>query len=212
MAEHSQVNRNRHIARTTYTRATPIGSSIFPNKWSRLFLLSALILLWATALAAGAADSAGKAEAGRPEGAFPASRLIGMAVNDARGHSIAEIEDFVMNGEGIVEQAILAVGGVAGMGEKLVAVPFEELILTQEWNKRPVRTQSGTTADVKWERQMTAVYREGAAALSALQEYTYPDEHPRGGPSGWGVYSYPAGPSPPGAVTQPKEVTGGGPQ
>jgi hypothetical protein len=114
MAEHSQVDRKR------LWEMAQKGHSA-----EEFLLLSALILLWATVLAAGAAGSAGKSEAGRPEGAFPASRLIGMAVNDAQGLSIAEIEDFVMNGEGTVEKAILAVGGVADMGEKLVAVSFD---------------------------------------------------------------------------------------
>jgi hypothetical protein len=60
--------------------------------------------------------------------------------------------------------------------------------------------------EIAKKRQLTAVYSEGAAALRAFPEYTYTDDHPRGGPSGWGVYSYPAGPS------QPGEVTGGIPQ
>jgi sporulation protein YlmC with PRC-barrel domain len=194
-------NRNRQMSRTIGTRATPFGSGMFSSEWMLLLMLLALTLLWPTVVAADASGSAGKAEA-----VFPASRLIGKAVNDSRGQKIAEIEDLVMNREGAVKQAILSTGGVAGVGEKLVAVPFGELILGGQWNKRSVLTQSGTTVDVNWEKHLEAVYREGAAALRALPEYTYTDDHPRGGPSGWGVYSYPAGPS------QPQEVTGGSPQ
>ena len=116
------------MSRTIRTRATLLGSTILPNEWMRLLLLSALTLLWVTALAAGASSIAGKAEEERPESTFPASRLIGMTVDDGQGHRIAKIEDLVMNGEGTVEKAILAVGGVAGMGVKLVAVPFDELL------------------------------------------------------------------------------------
>jgi sporulation protein YlmC with PRC-barrel domain len=200
-------NRNRQMSRTIGTRATPFGSGMFSSEWMLLLMLLALTLLWPTVVAADASGSAGKAEA-----VFPASRLIGKAVNDSRGQKIAEIEDLVMNREGAVKQAILSTGGVAGIGEKLVAVPFGKLILDEQWNKRSIRTQSGTTVDVNWEKHLEAVYREGADTLRKLPEYTYEDEHYRGGPSGWGVYSYPAGPSQPAEVTQPQEVTGGSPQ
>jgi len=205
-------NRNRQISKTIRALAVPLGSDTFSIEWIRLLLLSALTLLWATTVVAGASGSAGKAEVRKSEGTFPASRLIGIAVNDGRGHEIAEIEDLIMNREGTVKQAILSTGGVAGVGEKLVAVPFGNLILDEQWNKRSIRTQSGTKVDVNWEKHLEAVYREGADTLRKLPEYTYENEHYRGGPSGWGVYSYPAGPSQSAEVTQPQKVTGGSPQ
>jgi hypothetical protein len=174
----------------------------FAQEWMSVILLSALTLLWASAVALGASDAAGGADGHKWEGSFPASRLIGMAVKDEQDHVIAEIHDFVMNEEGTVKQAILSVGGVAGIGDKLVAVAFDDLLLEEQWNKRPIRTRAGQKVEVAWEKQLKAVYRE-ARSLRDLPAYTYEDDLLRGGSTGWGVYSAPAGPS------LPQEVTGG---
>lgn len=54
------------------------------------------------------------------------SRLIGAVVVDIEGAEIGEVDDIVFSGEGTLE-AVLAIGGFAGLGEKLVLVSWNLL-------------------------------------------------------------------------------------
>ncbi|HEY8555235.1 MAG TPA: PRC-barrel domain-containing protein [Burkholderiales bacterium] len=59
-----------------------------------------------------------------------ASELIGMTVVDSRGEEIGEIDDLVVSPEDGRIFAVLAIGGVIGIGERLISVPLEDLELT----------------------------------------------------------------------------------
>jgi len=55
-----------------------------------------------------------------------ASKLIGMQVRNTKNENIGKITDLVVDQKsGKVAYAALSVGGVLGVGDKLVAVPFE---------------------------------------------------------------------------------------
>jgi hypothetical protein len=56
-----------------------------------------------------------------------ASKIIGAAVNGSDNTQLATIDDLMMKGDHTVTFAILSVGGVMGMGSKLVAVPIAQL-------------------------------------------------------------------------------------
>lgn len=56
-----------------------------------------------------------------------ASTIIGAKVVDSAGEEVGEIDDLVVSSESGDIQAVLSVGGVAGIGAKLVAVPFDDL-------------------------------------------------------------------------------------
>src|SRR5688500_14014617 len=55
-----------------------------------------------------------------------ASKLIGMQVRNTKNENLGKISDLVIDQKsGKVAYAALSVGGVLGVGDKLVAVPFE---------------------------------------------------------------------------------------
>jgi sporulation protein YlmC with PRC-barrel domain len=55
-----------------------------------------------------------------------ASKLIGMQVRNTKNENLGKISDLVLDQKsGKVAYAALSVGGVLGVGDKLVAVPFE---------------------------------------------------------------------------------------
>jgi sporulation protein YlmC with PRC-barrel domain len=55
-----------------------------------------------------------------------ASKLIGMQVRNTKNENLGKISDLVLDPKsGKVAYAALSVGGVLGVGDKLVAVPFE---------------------------------------------------------------------------------------
>ena len=59
-----------------------------------------------------------------------AEELLGKDVVNLNGNEVGEIGDVVMDRDGKVAYAVVDVGGFLGMGEKQVAVPFDELRMT----------------------------------------------------------------------------------
>lgn len=55
-----------------------------------------------------------------------ASDLIGKQVRDPQGEEIGEVEDLRIEQDGQI-YAIISVGGILGMGEESMAVPYNEL-------------------------------------------------------------------------------------
>jgi len=56
-----------------------------------------------------------------------ASTIIGATVLDSAGEKIGEVDDLVVSAENEEVQAVISVGGVAGIGDTLIAVPLDEL-------------------------------------------------------------------------------------
>lgn len=58
---------------------------------------------------------------------FRASKLIGEDVENSAGEKIGKINDLLVSRNDRVMYAILSVGGFLGIGDRLVAVPFQAL-------------------------------------------------------------------------------------
>lgn len=66
------------------------------------------------------------------------TKFIGMEVYSGQGEeaeSIGEIDDIVLNPEGQVDAVIIGVGGFLGIGEKKVAIPFDQIEMTEAEGK-----------------------------------------------------------------------------
>jgi sporulation protein YlmC with PRC-barrel domain len=96
------------------------------NRLHRVVALTACVALAALAIAA--ADEAAKAKI--PEGIFRASALSGIPFRNAKNESLGKLEDLVVNKDGKIVYGVLSHGGVAGIGDKLFAVPPSQLVLT----------------------------------------------------------------------------------
>lgn len=83
------------------------------------------------------------------------SQLLGAAVRDAEGEEIGEIADLIVSRDNEVISAVIAVGGILGVGDRPVEVSYEELRISP-------RTQSFFLA-------------MSAEQLAELPEYT-PEE------------------------------------
>jgi sporulation protein YlmC with PRC-barrel domain len=81
-----------------------------------------------------------------PSGDIEVDTLIGMDVYGINDEEIGEIGDLVLSTEGQVEQVLIEVGGFLGLGEKNVAIPFEELTILRS-NENDVRVYLDTTED-----------------------------------------------------------------
>jgi sporulation protein YlmC with PRC-barrel domain len=59
---------------------------------------------------------------------FRASKLMGLHVRNTAGEKLGSVDDLVVNvATGKIDYIAMGVGGVLGVGEKLLAVPFSEL-------------------------------------------------------------------------------------
>ena len=58
-----------------------------------------------------------------------ASKIIGSEVRNARDQKVGRVKDLVLSdpSSGTISHFVVSVGGVAGMGDKLFAVPFNEV-------------------------------------------------------------------------------------
>ncbi len=63
----------------------------------------------------------------RLENGFRASKVIGASVYNAQNEQVGTVSDLFLNRQNQVAMAVIAVGGVVGIGSKLVAVPFDKL-------------------------------------------------------------------------------------
>lgn len=65
-------------------------------------------------------------------GEWRASKLAGVKVYNDANENIGSINDLLMDKTGAVKIAVIGVGGFLGMGEHLVAVPYEKLKFVNE--------------------------------------------------------------------------------
>jgi hypothetical protein len=120
------------------------------------------VLLATAALPAAASPSAqSDAPAARfiegPEpGTISASQMIGVPVIGMDHVGVGKIEDVLVDGGGQVRAVIIGVGGFLGLGEKSVALPFDQIA----WNFSDVSLTSGPSSIVTPE---TAPSAEAAA-------------------------------------------------
>ena len=81
-------------------------------------------------------DSAGTAAVSTTSSSFQgdwrASKLPGLSVYNDKNESVGSINDLLMDKSGNIKIAVIGVGGFLGMGEHLVAVPYEKLKFVNE--------------------------------------------------------------------------------
>lgn len=62
-----------------------------------------------------------------------ASSLIGDDIKNPQGESLGDLKELMIDlGTGTIGYAVVAFGGILGMGEKLFAVPWQSLRVDQE--------------------------------------------------------------------------------
>ncbi|UVO31113.1 PRC-barrel domain-containing protein [Bradyrhizobium arachidis] len=65
-------------------------------------------------------------------GEWRASKLVGLKIYNDANESVGSINDLLMDKSGDIKIAVIGVGGFLGMGEHLVAVPFDKLKFVNE--------------------------------------------------------------------------------
>jgi sporulation protein YlmC with PRC-barrel domain len=115
---------------------------------------------------------------------FPSKKLTGLNVRNPQGEKIGTIEDLVISlQDGKVQYVALSVGGVLGIGDKLFAVPFEEIRFNHgkdemyfvlDISKEKLEAAPGFEksnwpdfADPQWKSQVDTYYRNNRTGTAA---------------------------------------------
>ena len=75
------------------------------------------------------------------QGNWRASKVVGLNVYNNNNEKVGDINDILMDKSGNIKAVVIGVGGFLGMGEHLVAVPFDKVKVVNE----PM-TYSGTAS------------------------------------------------------------------
>jgi sporulation protein YlmC with PRC-barrel domain len=108
--------------------------------------------------AAAAADAA----------AVDSQKLIGQSIVNASGDTVGEVESVVIDGAGNVKYVIAGVGGFLGLGEKHVALLWDELTITANGNR--------VTANVTKEQLEALPEHKFPASAKPGMVYSYDDD------------------------------------
>jgi hypothetical protein len=93
---------------------------------------TAILAIAIAAMTAGSAPAASGTVRTISESDARASRIIGATVSNPANEKLGTIDDLVISHDRRVTYAVLAVGGVLGIGAKRVAVPYGELAITAD--------------------------------------------------------------------------------
>ena len=66
------------------------------------------------------------------QGHWRASKLVGLSVYNEKNESVGSINDMLTDKNGKITAVVIGVGGFLGVGEHLVAVPFEKVKFSTE--------------------------------------------------------------------------------
>jgi hypothetical protein len=77
-------------------------------------------------------------------GDVSAKALLNESVKNAANETVGDINDVLIGGDGKVAAVIVGVGGFLGMGEKRVALPFDQLVFAKDVGGGLVVTTSAT--------------------------------------------------------------------
>jgi sporulation protein YlmC with PRC-barrel domain len=110
-------------------------------------------------------------------GEWRTSKMDGIKVYNDANENIGSINDLLMDKSGNVKIAVIGVGGFLGMGEHLVAVPYEKLKFVNQavastTTTRPATTTTTTGAATGTERTTTTA---PAASTTSSTSKWYPD-------------------------------------
>jgi sporulation protein YlmC with PRC-barrel domain len=132
------------------------------------------------------ADMSSSAASGTSfQGDWRASKVVGLKVYNNDNSSIGSINDLLTDKSGNIKAVVIGVGGVLGVGEQLVAVPFDKIKFVNEPVPSTTASTTTTTPSAAGDRPMSStttgtattntVPTGAAPAMTANANPWYPD-------------------------------------
>ena len=131
--------------------------------------------------AATTTDSAGTApmavsNASSLQGNWRASKLAGLSVYNDKNESVGSINDLLTDKSGNIKAVVIGVGGFLGVGEHLVAVPFDKVkFVTEPVAYTGVANGAPGTGTTKMNPSTTTGSATTAPAAASKPNPWYPD-------------------------------------
>ena len=130
------------------------------------------------------------------QGHWRASKVVGLSVYNDKNESVGSINEILMDKSGNIKAVVIGVGGFLGVGEHLVAVPFDKVKFVNEpvaytgaaGSTQPRRPSSTTTTGARDDQHCAciaksntwypdhAVYNATKDELKAMPEFKYSTE------------------------------------
>ena len=109
-------------------------------------------------------------------GQWRTSKMDGLKVYNEANENIGTINDLLMDKSGDIKIAVIGVGGFLGMGEHLVAVPYEKLKFVNEAVAATTTTKPATTTTTgaATGTEKTTTTAPAASTTSSTSKW-YPD-------------------------------------
>ena len=105
------------------------------------------------------------------QGEWRASKLVGVAVYNNGNEKVGDINDVILDSGGRVANVVIGVGGFLGMGERNVAVGFDQLKFVTE----PMKTASNDPAGKASSTNPQNTTTGSASKSSTRSDVWYPD-------------------------------------
>jgi len=96
-------------------------------------------------------------------GNWRASKVVGLSVYNDKNESLGSINDLLTDKSGKIVAVVIGVGGFLGVGEHLVAIPFEKVKFVNE----PVAYNSASTSPANAPARPGSTTTTGAATNTA---------------------------------------------
>jgi len=106
------------------------------------------------------------------------SDFMGQSIYTADDQSIGDINDLLVEQDGGIVAAVVGVGGFLGIGEKNVAIPFENITISRETDEADATGTTGTstTAEQVAEAEVRLSTTETAESLRNAPEFRTLDD------------------------------------
>ena len=109
------------------------------------------------------------------QGNWRASKLVGLSVYNDKNESVGSINDLLTDKSGNIKAVVIGVGGFLGVGEHLVAVPFDKVKFVSEpvaytgtaGGRRSAGGNAGDAVDHDGRRDDTTGAATGGGGLEA---------------------------------------------
>ena len=108
-------------------------------------------------------------------GQWRASKMSGLKVYNDANENIGSINDLLMDKNGDIKIAVIGVGGFLGMGEHLVAVPYEKLKFVNEAVAYTGTSGAGGTMNKSTTTTGAATGTDKTATTTTSSSKWYPD-------------------------------------
>lgn len=113
-------------------------------------------------------------------GQWLATQLIGTNVENSAGENLGDINDLVLGKNGEVVGALVGVGGFLGIGEKSVAIPFENISTTMKDENNAVVVLNVTKEELQAAPDFARMENQPLTISQGLQDTAATTDQPAG--------------------------------